>query len=95
MQFFPADLARFAALRLAYDALQSGGSAPVVYNGANEAAVDLFFARKLGFLDIERAVSYALEHHTQRAVQTLGAIMDADAEARRLVDAYRVNKEKQ
>ncbi len=88
LQFCRAELARFTALRLAYDALAAGGSAPVVYNGANEAAVSLFFGGKLGFLGIERAVSYALERHTPRETPSLDAILDADWEARRLVEAY-------
>lgn len=84
MTFFDAPRDRFPALRMAYASLEQGGSAPVVYNGANEVAVAAFMAGEVGFLDIERIVGYALEHHQVTDVDSLHRVLAADADARTL-----------
>ncbi|MBR0357184.1 MAG: hypothetical protein IJH54_06875, partial [Clostridia bacterium] len=61
---------------------------PVVYNGANERAAELFFNGQLGFLEIEESVSYALDRFTNRPMKGLDDILAADGEARRLVDEF-------
>ena len=88
LAFFKPDMARFPALRMAYDCLKAGGGCPVVYNGANERAAELFFTKQLGFLDIEDSVGYALERFTNRPMRGLEDILAADGEARRLVDEF-------
>ena len=50
------DSGRFPSLRLAREALVTGGYAPIVLNAANEAAVAAFLARRIRFLDIARIV---------------------------------------
>src|SRR3546814_17888478 len=50
------DFARFPALNLARQALQTGGAAPTILNAANEVAVDAFLKGRIGFLDITRIV---------------------------------------
>ena len=88
LAFYRPDMARFPALKMAYSCLQAGGGCPVVYNGANERAAELFFAGRLGFLDIEDSVAYALDRFTNRPMQDLDDILAADGEARRLVDEF-------
>jgi len=88
LSFFRPDMARFPALKMAYDCLQAGGGCPVVYNGANERAAELFFDGQLGFLEIEESVSYALDRFTNRPMKGLDDILAADGEARRLVDEF-------
>ncbi len=88
LSFFKPDMARFPALQMAYDCLQAGGGCPVVYNGANERAAELFFAGKLGFLQIEESVAYALDRFENRPVKSLEDILAADGEARRLADEF-------
>ena len=88
LAFYRPDMARFPALKMAYGCLQAGGGCPVVYNGANERAAELFFAGRLGFLDIEDSVAYALDRFTNRPMQDLDDILAADGEARRLVDEF-------
>ena len=88
LTFYRPDMARFPALKMAYSCLQAGGGCPVVYNGANERAAELFFAGRLGFLDIEDSVAYALDRFTNRPMQDLDDILAADGEARRLVDEF-------
>ena len=88
LAFYRPDMARFPALKMAYSCLQAGGGCPVVYNGANERAAELFFAGRLGFLDIEDSVAYALDRFTNRPMKDLDDILAADGEARRLVDEF-------
>ena len=94
LAFYRPDMARFPALKMAYSCLQAGGGCPVVYNGANERAAELFFAGRLGFLDIEDSVAYALDRFTNRPMQDLDDILAADGEARRLVDEFYMTRSK-
>ena len=55
------DEERFPALKLAREALRTGGSAPAVFNAANEIAVEAFLQRRLAFLDIASAGSETLD----------------------------------
>ena len=61
LTFEEPDLARFPALRLAIEAMQTGGRAPTVLNAANEVAVEAFLGRSIGFGDIARVVGEVLE----------------------------------
>ena len=88
LTFFKPDMARFPALQMAYDCLKAGGGCPVVDNGANERAAELFFAGALGFLEIEESVSFALDRFRNRPMRDLEDILAADGEARRLVDEF-------
>ncbi|MDO4565144.1 MAG: 1-deoxy-D-xylulose-5-phosphate reductoisomerase [Clostridia bacterium] len=92
LSFYPADLERFISLRLAYEALRAGGGCPVVYNGANERAAELYFAKIIGFSDIEDCVAYALEGYANSKMRSYEDIMETDARARRLVDAFVARK---
>ena len=92
LTFFKPDMDRFPALRMAYDCLKAGGGCPVVYNGANERAAELFFSGRLGFLDIEESVAYALDRFQNRPMHDLSDILAADGEARRLVDEFQVTR---
>ena len=79
------DLDKFPCLRLAFDALEAGGTTPAVLNAANEEAVALFLDEKIGFTDIARLIEAALSRHTVRDAPTLDALQAADASARRTV----------
>ncbi|MCL2695062.1 MAG: 1-deoxy-D-xylulose-5-phosphate reductoisomerase [Clostridiales bacterium] len=82
LEFYPADETRFPSLRLAYEALRSGGGYPVVYNGANERAAELFFTGEISFLDIDRFVESALSRYVPQPMDSLEAIFEADRFAR-------------
>ena len=84
LTFEPPDFERFPALRLAREALDAGGSAPIVLNAANEVAVGGFLARRIGFLEIARTVERCLERTEQRAVARLDDVYEIDAAAREL-----------
>lgn len=79
------DSGRFPSLRLAREALVSGGSAPIVLNAANEAAVEAFLAKRIRFLDIARIVEDVMSacDGMSDAVESLQQVEAADIEARR------------
>ena len=77
------DHARFPCLRLAYSALRTGGTAPAVLNAANEAAVEAFLGGRLPFTAIPRVIEDALAAVPAMPAEDLGAVLAADADARR------------
>lgn len=80
------DSGRFPSLRLAREALRTGGHAPIVLNAANEAAVAAFLARRIRFLDIARIVEDVMAGWggLSDAVDALQQVEAADLEARRM-----------
>ena len=79
------DSGRFPSLRLAREALVTGGHAPIVLNAANETAVAAFLARRIRFLDIARIVEDVISgwNGLSDAVDGLHNVEAADREARR------------
>ncbi len=88
LEFYPVDLQRFRAIGMAYDVLRADGVMPTAYNGANERAAQAYFMGQIGFADIEDCVAFALDAVSNRPADSIGAIAEADAEARRAADAY-------
>lgn len=84
LTFEKPDAAKFPALELAYAALSEGEVLPVVYNGANEAAAEMFLQGEIGFTDIAKCVDYAMAHAPAGAVRSILDIMEIDACARAL-----------
>ncbi len=82
LSFSPVDEKRFPALRLAYQALEAGGTMPAVLNGANEAAVEFFLQGRLGFLKIPLLIRETMERHRPRRENHLEAILAAHSWAR-------------
>ena len=88
LTFCKPDLEAFPCLRLAMDCARKGGSACPVMNGANEEAVALFLADKIGFYDIYRLVSGAVDAVPFIQQPTLEQILEADSLARQYVRAH-------
>ncbi|HME45865.1 MAG TPA: 1-deoxy-D-xylulose-5-phosphate reductoisomerase [Syntrophorhabdales bacterium] len=65
LTFSAPDVERFPALKLAYDALDIGDSAPIVFNAANEVAAAAFMEGRIRFTDIARLIDEALTRHTR------------------------------
>ena len=82
LDFEAPDTDAFPCLRLAFDALRAGGTAPAVLNAANEEAVSAFLQGRIGFLSIPALVEDALAALPARPAASLGALRDADALAR-------------
>jgi 1-deoxy-D-xylulose-5-phosphate reductoisomerase len=87
LEFAEPDPIRFPALRLARDALRAGGGAPTILSAANEVAVEAFLARRLAFTDIAALVETVLERIGHQPADSLGAVLDLDAAARRAAQA--------
>ena len=85
MTFEAPDLEKTPCLGLAMDCARRGGTAPAAMSAANEAAVALFLAGKIGFNDIYDRVAEAVERTAFISQPTLDDILAADGEARRLV----------
>ncbi len=83
LEFRPVDEARFPMLRLARESMQAGGTAPAVYNAANEVAVAAFLDGRIPFLAIPRVVEHALATVRHAEPSDLNAVLSIDAEARR------------
>ena len=63
LTFEPPDLDKFPCIKLAYDALRTGGSTPAVLNVVNEYAVYRFLKDEIRFTDIPKMIEQACEHH--------------------------------
>jgi len=87
LEFEAPDDARFPCLGLAREALERGGTATAALNAANEAAVHLFLAGRIGFPAIATAIRRALDAHVPRPVTSLEDVFAADREARDAVEA--------
>ena len=84
LNFSPPSLDRFPCLRLAKDCLEQGGSAPLVFNAANEIAVSAFLSNRIGFLQISDIIEQTLSKFAQQTQNDLQALLSLDSEARRI-----------
>ncbi|MEO0992999.1 MAG: 1-deoxy-D-xylulose-5-phosphate reductoisomerase [Pseudomonadota bacterium] len=85
LDFEAPDPDRFPALRLARLAMEHGGVAGCVMNGAHEIALDAFIAGEIGFLDMASLVESTMEALDDLPEATdLSEIFAVDAEARRV-----------
>ncbi len=82
------DLDRFPCLRLAYEALARGGTAPAVVSAANEIAVQAFVAGDLRFGDISVCIETTLGRVGSYHQLTLDTVRDADRAAREAARSF-------
>ena len=82
LTFAEPDLERFPCLRLAMEALASGGDAPCVLNAANEVAVAAFLQQQIGFTDIARVVEQVLAEANIQISHNIDDLLAKDAWAR-------------
>lgn len=87
LDFEAPDLDAFPCLRLAWQAMDAGGSAPAILNAANEVAVSAFLQGRIGFLSIPALVEHTLSTLSCTAADTLDALLAADAQARQITQA--------
>ncbi len=78
---------RFPCLRLAYEAMQQGGTASAILNAANEIAVDAFLDNRLKFTAIASVVERTMKGVPSEEVTNLEQVLAADAEARSVARA--------
>ncbi|MES2012674.1 MAG: 1-deoxy-D-xylulose-5-phosphate reductoisomerase [Pseudomonadota bacterium] len=84
LDFVAPDMVRFPCLKMAYDALESGGTAPAILNAANEIAVEAFLAEKIGFMAIPEIIQSVLAKSTIEEVSSIEQLVAIDAIARQM-----------
>jgi 1-deoxy-D-xylulose-5-phosphate reductoisomerase len=83
LTFEKPDYVRFPAIPLAYEVARTGGTAPAIYNAANEVAVAAFLKRAIGFTEIADIVKKTLDRLETVANPMLDDILNADQAAGR------------
>lgn len=78
LTFREMDEQRFPCLRMAFESGRLGGTAPTVFNAANEIAVARFLKGEISFLTIEDIIADALEQHETIAAPDLETIHEVD-----------------
>jgi 1-deoxy-D-xylulose-5-phosphate reductoisomerase len=87
LTFEAPDFTRFRALALAYDVLAAGGTAPAIFNAANEVAVAAFLRGALPFVRITDVIETALGRVPVAAAASVEDILEADRRAREVAAA--------
>jgi 1-deoxy-D-xylulose-5-phosphate reductoisomerase len=82
LDFCAPDTIRFPCLRIAYDALNAGGTTPAILNAANEIAVEAFLAEKIGFMDIPNIIDGVLSVAKVEHVESIEQLVVVDTMAR-------------
>ena len=80
MTFEKPDTDTFYGLKLAYEALKTGGSVPTVYNAANEKAVALFLDKKISYLQIPELIQKSMEVHKKIENPDVAQILETETE---------------
>jgi len=88
LEFHAPDLAAFPCLALAYRALESERSLPVVLNAANEIAVSRFLEGRIGFTAIARVIEETMRAHQPSPVSSLAEVRNVDRSARAHADEF-------
>ncbi len=82
LEFLDPDLQKFPCLKLAQNALRTGGTMTAVLNASNEVAVESFLNERIPFNCIPKIVEGAMEKHHPIADPSLDDVLEADRWAR-------------
>jgi len=85
LTFESPDYKAFPCLKLAIEALKTGGTMPTVLNAANEVAVSMFLEEKIGFMEIPQIIEEIMDKHEVNISPSLDDIIEVDMWARREV----------
>lgn len=88
LDFEPADEKRFPCLRLAYQAIESGGNMPAILNAANEIAVASFLDCGIRFTDIVTVIDHCLNNASRNKGDSLELILATDSLIRRMAGDF-------
>lgn len=86
LTFEKPDLDKFRALKLAYDVAGTGGTAPAIFNAANEIAVNAFLKSTVRFTEITDIIEKVVEKLDIVSDPTLDDILNADRLARKVAE---------
>ena len=84
LDFCPPDMNKFPCLRLAYEAAEAGGAKTVALNASDEVAVAAFLGGSIRFDQIPMVIEDVLSATSSGTLESIGKVLEADAEARRL-----------
>lgn len=87
LDFEAPDTEAFPCLKLAWQAMAAGGTAPAILNAANEVAVSAFLQGRAAFLAIPALVANALSTLSSESADTLEGLLTADQRARQITQA--------
>ncbi len=82
LTFLPVDYGKYPMLGLAYSCIESGGTFPIVYNAANEVAVEAFCKDRIPFLAISAIVEKTLEKNWALSLNSFEQVLEVDSLAR-------------
>jgi 1-deoxy-D-xylulose-5-phosphate reductoisomerase len=85
LTFFEPDLDKFECLKLAYEALNEGGTASCILNAANEVAVERFLNGEIKFTQIPALIKSAIDKITNHKKPDLETIIQCDKFTRQFV----------
>ncbi|HQP92100.1 MAG TPA: 1-deoxy-D-xylulose-5-phosphate reductoisomerase, partial [Candidatus Omnitrophota bacterium] len=92
LEFERPDIKRFPCLRLAFEALDQGKSAPCVLNASNEVAVDAFIRGAISFSRIPSVIEGVMNRSRLKPITDIESVFEADWQARqdaiKLVERY-------
>lgn len=88
LTFQKPDFDRFPCLKLAYQAMNAGGTAPCVLNAANEVAVAAFLDKRIKFTDIAKVVAHCLAQNFSDGRHDIEGLLAQDAQTRRQAEAF-------
>jgi 1-deoxy-D-xylulose-5-phosphate reductoisomerase len=94
LTFFEPDFDKFPCMKLAYQALDMGGTAPAVLNSANEVAVNAFLSRQIKFTDIYTLLHTVLNQHQVKPGLKLDDILNADKWGRQKAEELCIDMER-
>jgi 1-deoxy-D-xylulose-5-phosphate reductoisomerase len=78
LTFDPPDVEKFPSLKLAYEALETGGTLPAVLNAANEKAVEAFLEGRIGFDRIPAVVAATMQGHKAISLRDIETVLEAE-----------------
>jgi len=88
LTFEQPDYVRFPCLKYAFEALKSGGSAPIILNRADEVAVTAFLDKRVTFTDIPIIIQQTLDQEATGSVSSFSDIMEFDARAKQTAEHF-------
>ncbi|HEC73278.1 MAG TPA: 1-deoxy-D-xylulose-5-phosphate reductoisomerase [Methylophaga aminisulfidivorans] len=86
LDFSAAEFMRFPCLKLAYEALNAGGTSTTILNAANEIAVEAFLSKKIRFTAIGEVIQNVLKGLPSENADSLEIVLETDAKARLLAE---------
>ncbi len=87
LTFFEPDFDKFECLKLAFDVINAGGTAPCILNAANEVAVDMFITKKIRFSQISDLIKKAFDRIENHSDPDMETIFECDKVTREFVSS--------